>query len=369
MQDFEILEPFPSPNNKMSFLLDWELTLKCNLDCSYCGDGHDNSTKHPPVSECLTTIDFMYKYVDLYMQHRIPGLRNVVLNVYGGESLHHPNIVKVLEETHARYAQYRDRWNLSITTTTNAIVSPSKLEKIIPLIDEFTVSYHTESTDKQKDLFRKNILQIKSAGKKIKCIVLMHPQGALFDDAQRMVAWLEQHQVRLLPRQLDHQEPEKYTYKKDQVVWFDKLYNKSSYGVKVDLPKEDLDLTQTGRSCCGGKQLCGDNNFNQRHSFVNNVFTGWSCSVNWFFLFVKQVSGHIYTNRDCSMNFEGTVGPIGHLGNTGLLLDTLEKQLSTNTVPIITCAKKICYCGVCAPKAQSKDQFVEMFEKYQGVKT
>lgn len=369
MQDFEILEPFPSPEGKMSFLLDWELTLKCNLDCSYCGDGHDNSTKHPPVSECLKTIDFMYKYVDLYMQHRIPGLRNVILNVYGGESLHHPDIVQVLKETRARYAPYQDRWNLWITTTTNAIVSSAKLAKIIPLIDEFTVSYHTESTDKQKDQFRKNILQIKAAGKDIKCVVLMHPQGVLFDDAQRMVGWLEQHQVRLLPRQLDHQEPEKYTYKEHQVVWFDKLYNKRSYGVDVQLPTQDLDLTQTGRSCCGGKQLCGDNNFTQRHSFVNNVFTGWSCSVNWFFLFVKQVSGHIYTNRDCSMNFEGTVGPIGHLDSTDLLLDTLEKQLSTNTVPVITCAKKICYCGLCAPKAQTKDQFVKMFEKYQGVKT
>jgi len=369
MQDFEILEPFPSPESKMSFLLDWELTLKCNLDCSYCGDGHDNSTKHPPVAECLETIDFMYKYADLYMQHRIRGLQSVVLNVYGGESLHHPDIVQVLEQARARYQPYRDRWNLCITTTTNAIVSSAKLEKIIPLIDEFTVSYHTESTDKQKDLFRQNILRIKTAGKNIKCIVLMHPEGPLFDDAQRMVEWLEHHNVRLLPRQIDHQQPEKYTYKQHQVVWFDKLYNKNSYGVDVQLPAQDTDLSNAGRGCCGGKQLCGDNNFTQRHSFVNNVFTGWSCSVNWFFLFVKQVTGHIYTNRDCSMNFEGTVGPIGHLAHADLLLETLEKQLNTNTVPIITCAKKICHCGLCAPKAQTKDQFTEMFKKYQGVKT
>ena len=369
MQDFEILEPFPGPDSKMSFLLDWELTLKCNLDCSYCGDGHDNSTKHPPLDECVETIDFMYKYVDLYMQHRIRGLKRVVLNVYGGESLHHPDIVQVLEQVRARYQPYRDRWNLCITTTTNAIVSSAKLEKIIPLIDEFTVSYHTESTDKQKDLFRKNVLQIKASGKDIKCVVLMHPQGELFDDAQRMVEWLEHNQVRMLPRQLDHQEPEKYTYKEHQVVWFDKLYTKRSYGVDVQLPAGDTDLTQTGRSCCGGKQLCGDNNFNQRHSFVNNVFTGWSCSVNWFFLFVKQVTGHIYTNRDCMMNFEGTVGPIGHLDRSQQLLETLEQQLTTDTVPVITCAKKICYCGLCAPKAQTKDQYTEMFKKYRGVKT
>jgi pyruvate-formate lyase-activating enzyme len=369
MQDFEILEPFPSPESKMSFLLDWELTLKCNLDCSYCGTGHDNSTLHPELDDCLRSLDFMYRYVDLYMHHRIRGLRNVILNVYGGESLHHPHIVQVLEQARERYAPYKDRWTLTITTTTNAIVSEAKLLRIIPHIDEFTVSYHTEATDKQKDLFRQNILRIKTAGKNLKCIVLMHPEGTLFDDAQRMIDWLEQHQIKLLPRQLDHQEPEKYTYKQHQVVWFDKLYNKRSYGIDVQLPKQDLDLTQTGRSCCGGRQLCGDGDFTNRHGFVRNVFTSWSCSVNWFFLFVKQVTGHIYTNRDCSMNFEGTVGPIGHLDHADLLLETLEKQLSTNTVPIITCAKKICHCGLCAPKAQTKDQFVEMFKKYQGVKT
>ena len=35
------------PNNVPSFLLDWEVTKLCNLDCSYCGigidGGHDNS--------------------------------------------------------------------------------------------------------------------------------------------------------------------------------------------------------------------------------------------------------------------------------------------------------------------------------------
>ena len=69
------------------------------------------------------------------------------------------------------------------------------------------------------------------------------------------------------------------------------------------------------------------------------------------------------------MNFEGTVGPIGHLDRSQQLLETLEQQLTTDTVPVITCAKKICYCGLCAPKAQTKDQYTEMFKKYRGVKT
>ena len=86
------------PTNVPAFLLDWEVTKLCNLDCTYCTTGviwgsHDNTTKHPPVAECLKSIDFMYEYVDLYMSHKKLSQRKVNLNVYGGESLFHPDIV------------------------------------------------------------------------------------------------------------------------------------------------------------------------------------------------------------------------------------------------------------------------------------
>ena len=124
MNSVKSLEPAIDPNNKINFLLDWELTLKCNLDCSYCptgiDGGHDNSTQHPALIDCLQTIDFMFKYADIYMSLRPPGLRHVILNVYGGESLHHPDIVPILEQVHQRHAPYADQWSLTVTTTTNA---------------------------------------------------------------------------------------------------------------------------------------------------------------------------------------------------------------------------------------------------------
>lgn len=74
------------PTNVPSFLLDWEVTKLCNLDCSYCGTsmetgGHNNNTEHPPLKDCLRTIDFMYKYVDQYMKYKRPSQRKVILNV------------------------------------------------------------------------------------------------------------------------------------------------------------------------------------------------------------------------------------------------------------------------------------------------
>ena len=125
MSAFEVLEPAIDPNNRISFLLDWELTMKCNLDCSYCPSelygGHDNTTNHPPLAECLAALDFMFKYVDLYMTTKPNGIRYVILNIYGGESLHHPDIVKILSQVRKTHQPYRDRWHLTVTTTTNAI--------------------------------------------------------------------------------------------------------------------------------------------------------------------------------------------------------------------------------------------------------
>jgi pyruvate-formate lyase-activating enzyme len=377
-QEFEVLEPAIDPNNRISFLLDWELTMKCNLDCSYCGEGlyggHDNSTKHPPLDQCLAALKFMFEYVDQYMKTKPKGLRYVILNVYGGESLHHPNIVDILKQVRKEYTQYQDRWHLTVTTTTNAIVTPRLLDSIIPLIDEFTVSYHTEHTTKQRQQFKNNLLSIAQAKKRVKCVVLMHPDPELFADAANMIEWLTNNEIRHLPRQLDHGvKNTQFNYDQKQIVWFDSLYNNKNYNQTTDLStvsavNEKYDLADTGRACCGGRQLCKDSDYKKREFFVTNNFPDWHCSVNHFFLYVKQVNGEVYVNKDCKMNFDGEVGPIGNLNNTDQILSTLNNQLDTNTLPIIQCKKNQCWCGLCAPKAKDLEVYKKIMKKYQKEK-
>jgi pyruvate-formate lyase-activating enzyme len=374
MTEFETLEPAIDPNNRISFLLDWELTLKCNLDCSYCPSGiyggHDNSTNHPPMDQCLATLDFMFEYVDLYMSTKSKGIKYVILNVYGGESLHHPDIVKILSQVKQKHQQqYQDRWHLTVTTTTNAIISDKKLKQIIPYIDEFTVSYHTESTDKQKQQFKDNLLTIAQSGQRQKCVVLMHQESALFSDAQNMIDWLNQNNIKMLPRQLDGHAgvaAKKRIYSQEQVQWFDKLYDSKSFKSSTNLSKDntDLSLTDVGRACCGGRQLCADQSYKQRQFYVENKFPDWYCSVNHFFLYVKQVNGEIFVNKDCKMNFDGTVGPIGNLNDTDAVLSTLRDQLGNNSLPIIQCKKSSCWCGLCAPKAKNLNTYKQIMEKY-----
>jgi len=335
--------------------------MKCNLDCSYCVTGiyggHDNSQRHPPLEDCLRTIDFMFEYVDIYMSKKIRGIKYVVLNVYGGEALHHPDILKILSAVRERYQQYQDRWDLTITTTTNAIIAPHRFDQIIPLIDEFTVSYHADSTADQKQQFKNNLLKIKSSGCRQKCIVMMHSEPDKFADAQNMIDWLGTNDIKHLPKQLDHAIEVDFNYNPQQVVWFEGLYKKS---LDHSVTKNNkTDLADAGRACCGGRELCKDQNRRDPQKFVFNKFPGWYCSVNQFFLYVKQVNGEVYVNKDCKMNYDGSVGPIGNLGNITPMLEQAHKP------PIIQCAKERCLCGLCAPKAENLDTYKSIMSKYE----
>lgn len=374
MHEFHTIEPAIDPSNRLTFLLDWELTMKCNLDCSYCETGlyggHDNSTKHPPLTECLHTIDFLYEYVDLYLQRRPKGLRYAVLNVYGGESLHHPNILEILKQVRSRHAAYAHSWHLTVTTTTNLIIPAAKLLKISQLVDEFTVSYHCENNHKQKTLFKNNIKLLQQQGCKIKCIVLMHSEPELFADAEQMINWCKQNQVAVLPRQLDHKvEHTQFNYNDQQVVWFDRFYksrNKNTeHQVEFKKVADKYDLAKSGRSCCGGRLICGDQNFREKTSYVTNYFPGWYCSVNEFFVYVKQVTKEIFVNKDCKMNFQGTVGAIGTLDRSHTLIQWTRSHLTANTLPVIQCAKSFCACGLCAPKADNQDLYHKIMVKYK----
>lgn len=362
------LEAAVTPANPITFLLDWELTLKCNLDCSYCPvgihGGHDNSTKHPPLDECLRTAKFMFEYVDLYMNVKKSKNKVVILNVYGGESLHHPNIVEILEQLRSFQKPYADKWSLVVTVTTNAIVPEKKFKQIAEYVDNFTLSYHTESSDKQKAQYINNALYLKGINKPFKCVVLMNPHG--FSDAEDMAKWCADNNINYLPRQLDNIDT--HNYNEQQIIWFNQLYNKKSFNTKVELNTKEPVMPSQGRACCGGRQLCTNQDYKTRHFFVNNRFSDWYCSVNEYFVFIKQVNGEIYTNKDCKMSFDGTVSPIGHLNDTEKLLDYTRTHLQNGTLPVIQCKKFACFCGLCAPKAKDLDEYKTIMLKYRHEK-
>jgi hypothetical protein len=185
-----------------------------------------------------------------------------------------------------------------------------------------------------------------------------------------MLTWLTENNVKILPKQLDGHTGVAENiriYDSQQVQWFDKFYKSKTFGNSTSSLKErqKLNLADVGRTCCGGRQMCSNQNHKQRHFYVENKFPDWYCSVNHFFLYVKQVNGEVYVNKDCKMNFDGSVGPIGNLNNTKEILSKLIKQLDTNTMPVIQCKKHKCLCGLCAPKAKNLDTYKSIMKKYQ----
>jgi organic radical activating enzyme len=373
MNDLYSLEPAIDPNNRITFLLDWEITKKCNLDCSYCSvgltGGHDNSYDHTSIDECLKTIDYMYEYVDLYMNYKPAGIKYVILNIYGGEALHHPGIEEILKAVHEKYNRYRKKWNLTVTTTTNAILKKSKLEKLLPYIDEFTTSYHAENTAIQKDWFVKNLKLIKESNRRLKCVILMHPDPEKFNECIEINNMIISMGIKTLPRQLDHGiTSTQFNYNSDQVIWFNDLYDQRSFQTTVEInvnknSKTDLS-NNAGRACCGGRQLCKNMNYKSRSFYVKNNFYGWTCSVNHFFLFIRQVDGSIFTNKDCAVNFDNEIGPIGNINEFDKLINYTKSNMLSNSLPDIVCPKTKCLCGLCAPKAKEPDTYHNIMRKY-----
>ena len=364
------------PANVPSFLLDWELTKRCNLDCGYCSTGidggHDNTTDHPPLAECLKSIDFMYEYVDQYMKYKKESQRKVVLNVYGGESLFHPDIVEILRECRDRYTQYQDRWYLTITCTTNGIVGKNQWKRIVPLVDEFTVSYHSENLPKQKQQYRDNVLYLKHMNKRFKCVVMMHNDVELFADSEKIIDFCKLNELRYVVKPLDNVEPI-WMYNQDQfgklkTFWISRVpvAQQLDYTAKINLigKNDTVSSIHEGRPCCGGRKLSLNGDLKSNVSFVpRQGFEGWSCSVNWFFLFVRQLDGAVFTNKDCQTSTTGQVEPLGNISNSKTIISTLKNQLETKTMPIIQCVKSTCLCGFCAPKAESRKDFMELIQR------
>lgn len=379
MEDIKSISLALDPTNTPSFLLDWELTKLCNLDCSYCGvgidyGGHNNDTLHPPKQECIDAIDFMFEYVDLYMQHKKPTQRKVVLNVYGGESLFHPDIVEILQAVRTKYEPYKNNWYLTVACTTNAIVGPTRWEEILPLIDNFTTSYHSENLPKQKELFKANVLRLKELKKPFRAVVMMHNNPVYWDDGVSMIEFLKSHEIDCTPKPLDNVEPE-WVYSAEQftqlkTMWINKVPTKSKEEYKKKIIPIGIDTDThssiaSGRPCCGGRKLSVNDDLKNSMVYVpKQGFKGWSCSVNWFFLYLQQLTGNIYTNKDCRMSTSGNYEPLGNINDTNTIIDTLRTQLETDSMPIIVCKKEVCMCGICAPKAESKEEFRKLINRH-----
>jgi hypothetical protein len=358
MPDFNFID---QTNSHHSFQVAWESTLKCNLDCSYCGDGHDNTQDHPSLETSLKTVDFIIEYLNLYMSARPTHMRFATLNIQGGESIFHPHILEILKYLEQKKSVYKD-WKLSIGLITNGITSLTRWKKICQYVDYFSMSFHSESLDKQQKMFRRNVEYLVEQNKNYHVAVLMHPK--FWDICIDQIQWCKNNNVKYHPRQLDHGFFDlRFNYNSEQTEFLTGIKKIPITTKVISFFKKGVDLSAQGRACCGGEILCTSNEQSTKYIKGNN-FKGWYCSVNKFFLYIKQTTGEIYTNKDCKMNLEGRQGVIGYLNNSDEVLSNLKHNLANNTLPTIVCKKSSCWCGLCSPKAADIETYNTIMKKY-----
>lgn len=363
------LEPAYHPTKKLAFLLDWLVTLKCNFDCDYCSIGmfgHDNSTAHPPMDDCLKMLKQSYEYVDCYVQQKKSAFRNVHLNIYGGEALYHPNIETLMEESSKLFQPYAGRWTINRRLTTNASATLNKWKNVTDHLEGVTFSYHPQGPKKLKDNFVNNVEYFITTKKDYDIVVLMYPREPFFTDSLNFLNLCIQKQFKVRPRLIDGPLG---VYNKDQLELLKLFFeDKNGDNSTFDNLVIGKDILSQGRACCGGRQMCLNRDLKNSVKFVkrDQSFEGWYCSANQFFLMMNSFTKEFYTNKDCHVRLDQTSGPLATIDTMDAYIDQLKTNLEQNQPHFLKCVQQRCRCGTCAPK--SKDiQTLESIMKIYNV--
>ena len=360
------------------FQVTWDLGRRCNYDCSYCPvHRHDNFSKHATLDELKNNVDFLFEYIDVYMEHRQTKIANVGFT--GGEPTVNPNFIPFSKYLREQYNEkYKDKWEADFALTSNGAFSEKMGLAVMENFGHATISYHSESDPKLKQQVKDRILQLHYQGPLHNCTVSVNVMfhAEYFDECKELCQFLLEHGVDFVPRVIG-EEPGSmpsfaHKYNEEQLDWMktywkqknDALYASSAVG---DVVKNAKKLgSSIGRPCCGSRDMMLHNGTEKRKStFVEfREFKGWKCSVNWFFLHLEQQTDQVFHHQTCQAKFNGTRGAIGKISEGHLLVEDLRKQMQAGTLPTIVCPKQTCGCGLCAPKSMDQNKLLAVLDNH-----
>ena len=331
----------------------WDLGRRCSYACSYCPP-HRNNKWSPFLDyyNLCKTMDNFDEYANLYERFRkIPSLKK--LSFTGGEPTVHPDFFKFLMYCKNAYPDF------SRGLTTNGWFHDSVLDKVLSLTTGGTLSYHCEATDKMKKQVISNAITLRE---KFKVNVMFHKD--YFWECADVCETLEKNSVEYVPRIIgDEESNEKaiemgyaHRYNREQMKWFRNYWKQRGQNVA-----ESGDTQRgLGRPCCGGRCFKADGV--DSYFLPSTNFLGWNCMVNWYFLFLNSEADVVYTHQTCGVNLNGEVAPLGKISEFYKIIDELADSLYSKKVPMITCPKTFCGCGMCITK--SKTNIREMFDRH-----
>lgn len=331
----------------------WDLGRRCSYSCSYCPPHRNNkSSSFIDYKTLCKSMDGVAEYSLLYDTFRKQPAKKK-LSFTGGEPTVHPDFFRFLEYIRDKYPDF------SRGLTTNGWFGSKVLEKVKELTTGGTLSYHCEANDVMKNTVIQNAIALKD---NYKVNVMFHKD--YFNECVRVCKIFDNNDVDYIPRIIgDEDSDEKaielgyaHKYNEQQMNWFRDYWRERGQQT-ADSGNSQKGL---GRPCCGGRCFKADGV--DSYFLPSTNFIGWSCMVNWYFLFLNSELDAVYTHQTCGVNLNGEVAPLGKISEFDKIIDKLANSLYSKKVPMITCPKSFCGCGMCITK--SKDNITPLFEKH-----
>lgn len=141
----EISEPAAVEMNfSIPYQILWDLSRKCNYDCSYCWSGvHNRTDKHKPLEILEKTAD---KFITTWANNN-----TIRWNFGGGEPTLHPYFINFL-----KYLNDRNQWTM---VTSNGTRDTKYWSEAVKYLNSINLSAHFDGLlgEKEEDRFIKNI--------------------------------------------------------------------------------------------------------------------------------------------------------------------------------------------------------------------
>lgn len=375
--------------NEKQLMVIWDLGRRCTFACSYCPPHRKNNwSKTANLDELIATADNLERYSEIYNAKRNERFR-VAASFTGGEPTVNPDFFKFLEYLQTNYPHWKR------TLTTNGFYSERKLRTVMANTNFTTVSWHCEGSPEQKERVKKNLEIMNAEGYGFKINIMFHEQKEYFQECIDLAMWCDDNGVSYTPRVVGDQGDIKqgikdktvHKYTAEQLEWLQRYWDakkadgdKPAYTASIvatptihnhnsnpeQKPEEKKVGQKIGRPCCGGRKLDlkDDDEWSVGTFVENNNFKGWSCMINWYFLYIHQEIDKIWHHQTCQVNLEGKVGPISTVSAFGEYCDDLEAKMNTGNIPYIRCPKSHCGCGLCVPKAKHDGLANEIFKRH-----
>lgn len=213
------------------FQVTWDLGRRCNYDCSYCpSHRHDNFSPHASLEDLKKNVNFLLKYIDLYMTYR--KFKNASVNFTGGEPTVNPKFIEFLIYLKEQYTlYYKSKWYCGFTVTSNGAMSKKIADAIIEHCNHITISYHAEADVMTKEAVKARIVQFAEAYPNSTCSlsvnVMFHSE--YFDECKELCTFLDDNFIKYVPRIIGEEPDSKPTfahkYSPSQIQWMKEYWD------------------------------------------------------------------------------------------------------------------------------------------------